>query len=64
MQEQATIDVQEQDVKAFFARNPMALAQVRIIALQRMLRERDAEIARIKDGVKPMQPIADMPKEG
>lgn len=51
-----------EDVNALIGSNPAVKQALENIILNRMVRERDVEIARLKDGAKAMQPIAEMPK--
>jgi len=59
--ETVEIQVTIQDCLDFFKAHPEAGVEVENISLRRMLRERDAELARLRDGAKPMQPLAPGP---
>lgn len=53
----------EEDVREFFRLNPQLIHALENVMLQRLLRERDAEIARLKDGNPAMAPITTMPDQ-
>ncbi len=65
MQQHQPIQIRptDEEIQAFINSNPAVKQALENIVLTRMVRERDAEIARFKDGATAMAPIANMPKE-
>ena len=58
------IAIAKSDLDELQRQAPNAYQLLENIALHRLLREREVEIARLRDGTPALAPIAAMPKEG